>query len=94
MAVAFSEICFFAAASLTSTAVAGNGWGGSQPISAACAIALLAPPTGHLEQLSGDGAQVARIIASADFHPERISERLLSVQTANRPAHVSRLLDV
>jgi hypothetical protein len=33
----------------------------------------------HLDQFSGDGAQAARITASADFQPQRIGERLLSV---------------
>jgi len=40
-----------------------------------------------LKQLSSDGTQVARIVASADFHPQRVSKRLLSVHGANRPAH-------
>src|SRR5258706_11411910 len=35
-----------------------------------------------LEQLSSDGAQVARVVASADFHPQRVSKRLLPVHGA------------
>jgi hypothetical protein len=34
----------------------------------------------HLNQFSGDGTQVAQIIAVADFHPQPIRERLLLVR--------------
>jgi hypothetical protein len=39
-------------------------------------------------------ALVGCVFARAkDFHSQGVSERLLPVQAANRPAHVSRLLD-
>jgi len=38
-----------------------------------------------------NGAQVARIIASADFHPQRVSKRLLSVHVAPSFASVLNL---
>jgi hypothetical protein len=41
----------------------------------------------HFDQFSSDGAQVARIIATADFQSWRIIERLLSVHAANGLAH-------
>jgi hypothetical protein len=38
-----------------------------------------------------NGAQLARIVASADFHPQRVSKRLLSVHVAPSFAPVLNL---
>jgi hypothetical protein len=53
---------------------------------------MLRPRQQHfLDQLPSEGARVVRIVASADLHPERISERLLPVNEANSHPASERL---
>jgi hypothetical protein len=42
----------------------------------------------HFDQLSSDGAQVAKVTASADFHPLRVGERLLVCSMSRLAAHI------